>query len=209
MTSLLHNLGLSPTLSIHDVYSLTDPTLLSLVPRPAHALLLVFPTSATYEAHRAAEDSTRDDYAGSGPDEPVMWFRQTIGNSCGLMALLHAAANGSAKDFIDPSSTLGTLVAAAAPLPPTQRASLLYNSPALESAHQAAAQQGDSVAPAAAADIDLHYVAFVAAGGRLWELDGSRKGPLDRGPIEGDALCEEALERGPGRFLEREREGGE
>lgn len=29
-----------------------------------------------------------------------MWFRQTIGNSCGLMALLHAAANGSAKDFI-------------------------------------------------------------------------------------------------------------
>ncbi|KFY94614.1 hypothetical protein V500_03123 [Pseudogymnoascus sp. VKM F-4518 (FW-2643)] len=33
MTSLLHNPGLSPTLSLHDVYSLTDPALLSFVPQ--------------------------------------------------------------------------------------------------------------------------------------------------------------------------------
>jgi hypothetical protein len=52
-------------------------------------------------------------------------------------------------------------------------------------------------------------VAFVAAGGRLWELDGSRTGPLDRGPIDGDALCEEALEKGPRAFMERETAGGE
>ncbi|KFX95929.1 hypothetical protein O988_05556 [Pseudogymnoascus sp. VKM F-3808] len=209
MTSLLHTLGLSSTLAIHDVYSINDPDLLSFVPRPAYALLLVFPTNDTYEAFRVAEDSTIEAYTGSGPDEPVMWFRQTIGNACGLMALLHAAANGGAKDFIDPSSTLGTLFAAATPLPPTERAALLYNSAALEAAHQASAQQGDSVAPPATDDIDLHYVAFVAAGGRLWELDGSRTGPLDRGPIDGDALCEEALEKGPRAFMEREKAGGE
>lgn len=60
------------------------------------------------------------------------------------------------------------------------------------------------MALAAEADIDLHYVAFVVVQGRLWELDGSRTGPLDRGPVGGDALCEEAVEKGPRRFIERE-----
>ena len=55
MTTLIHTLGVSPALSIHDVYSLTDPDLLSFIPRPALAVLLVFPVSASYESHRLAE----------------------------------------------------------------------------------------------------------------------------------------------------------
>jgi ubiquitin carboxyl-terminal hydrolase L3 len=47
-----------------------------------------------------SEDSSREEYSGSGDKEPVVWFRQTIGNSCGLMALLHAATNGAARDYI-------------------------------------------------------------------------------------------------------------
>lgn len=100
MTQLIHNLGLSPSLSFHDVFGIDDPSLLSFVPRPASALLLVFPVSKTYEQHRMSEDSSREEYSGSGEKEPVVWFRQTIGNSCGLMALLHAATNGAARDYI-------------------------------------------------------------------------------------------------------------
>jgi hypothetical protein len=35
-----------------------------------------------------------------GKEGGVLWFRQTIRNSCGLMALLHAAGNGSAREFV-------------------------------------------------------------------------------------------------------------
>ena len=100
MTHLLQNLGLSTTLSLHDVFSLTDPSLLEFVPRPASALLLVFPVSEGYEKYRREEDEGVDEYQGKGDGEEVTWFRQTIGNSCGLMALLHAAGNGSARDFV-------------------------------------------------------------------------------------------------------------
>jgi ubiquitin carboxyl-terminal hydrolase L3 len=106
MTALAHKLGLSESLSFHDVFSIEDPDLFSLVPRPASALLLVFPVSKSYEAYRADEDSKRPVYEGKGGDQPVIWYRQTIGNACGLMGLLHAVSNGSAQQLISTSTSL-------------------------------------------------------------------------------------------------------
>lgn len=100
MTQLVHRLGLAETLSFHDVFGIDDPSLLAFVPRPASALLLVFPVSKTYEEHRMREDGGREVYTGKGEQESVWWCRQTIGNSCGLMALLHAATNGMARDYV-------------------------------------------------------------------------------------------------------------
>ena len=100
MTTLIHKLGVSKGLGVHDVYSLTDPDLLAFIPRPALAVLLVFPVSAAYESHRLAEDTLNEDYKGKGADEPVMWWRQTIRNACGLMGLLHAVSNGAAREMI-------------------------------------------------------------------------------------------------------------
>lgn len=100
MTTLLHKLGLSNALQIHDVYSISDPELLAFIPRPALALLLVFPVSAVYESQRMAEDAPLPEYSGKGEDEPVIWFKQTIRNACGLMGLLHAVSNGPARGFI-------------------------------------------------------------------------------------------------------------
>lgn len=73
------------------------------MPRPASALLLVFPVSEVYEKYRREEDEGVQEYEGKGEGEEVTWFRQTIGNSCGLMALLHAAGNGSAREFVGES----------------------------------------------------------------------------------------------------------
>ena len=44
----------------------------------------------------------------------------------------------------------------------------------------------------------------------MWELDGRRKGPLDRGELgaNDDVLSEKALELGPKRFMKREEEVG-
>ena len=106
MSSLVHKLGLSSDLAWHDVYSIDDPSLLAFVPRPAHALLLVFPTSSAYEKARSEEDEPLSHYSGTGPEEEVLWFKQTIGNACGLMGLLHAACNGMTRDLIGTLSSL-------------------------------------------------------------------------------------------------------
>lgn len=211
MTSMLHKLGLSPALQFHDVYSIDDPELLAFVPRPAYALLLVFPVSDTYEKFRQEEDGDKPEYAGSGDAEEVVWYKQTIGNACGLIGLLHGVSNGAARAQVQKDSELDKLISKAVPLKPRERAELLEETEALETAHQAAAQTGDSAPPSADDSIDLHYVCFVKSGkGDLWEMDGRRKGPLNRGllPEDEDVLGPTALEKGVKAFLEREEQAG-
>ncbi|EPE04819.1 ubiquitin carboxyl-terminal hydrolase [Ophiostoma piceae UAMH 11346] len=207
MTGLLHRLGVAPTLAVHDVFSLTEPDMLAFVPRPAMALLLVFPISEAYEKHRVTEDADCELYLGKGPQEPVLWFRQTIRNACGVMGLLHATANGPARNFVEDGSPLDTLLKRAVDLGPEDRAKLLETDTALAQAHLAAAERGDTAAPEAGDDIDLHYVCFVKTDdGTLWELDGRRKGPISRGQLgaDDDVLSEKALQWGPLAFLNRE-----
>jgi len=60
------------------------------------------------------------------------------------------------------------------------------------------AVQGDSAVPEdPEGEVDFHYVCFVRSDvdGHLYEMDGDRKGPLDRGPLEGvDILSGRALQ---------------
>lgn len=210
MTSLIHNLGISPALAFHDVYSLDDPELLSFVPRPALALLLVFPVTKTYDEARRAEDADKEYYTGKGDDEPVVWFPQTIKNACGMMGVLHGVLNGETRSHITPGSALDKLLKEALPLDAHGRAHLLETTPELESAHQSAASDGQTVAPDANDEIETHYIAFVksAKDGHLYELDGSRKGPLDRGALaeDEDVLSENAL-KAVKAFIAREQGG--
>jgi len=113
--------------------------------------------------------------------------------------------------ILDPTSDLSTLLKSAIPLKAVPRADLLYESQALESAHQSAASKGDTAAPSAETKVDLHYVCFVkSTNNHLWELDGRRKGPLDRGLLgrDEDVLSENALALGVKSFLKREEEAG-
>lgn len=99
-TQLIHKLGVSSSLAFHDVLSIDDPDLLAFTPRPALALVLVFPTSTIYEEQKAREEASTEIYQGSGEGESVMWFKQTIHNACGLYGILHAVSNGEARKAI-------------------------------------------------------------------------------------------------------------
>ena len=108
-------------------------------------------------------------------------------------------------------SSLARLVSQALPLSPVDRAKLLESSPEIATAHAAAAIQGDTSAPTAEDSIDLHFVAFIkSANNNLWELDGRRKGPLNRGKIDeaDDALSDAAVKLGVRNFLKREEQAG-
>lgn len=93
---LAYNLGLSTRLFFTDVISLEEPV----TPHPVYAIILIFPTTPKYEQKKLAEEATREEYDGSGTEEPVMWFKQTINNACGLYGILHCVANGAVKSFI-------------------------------------------------------------------------------------------------------------
>jgi len=90
-------------------------------------------------------------------------------------------------------------------LSPLERAKVLETTDLFASAHAEAAAGGQTAAPDAALDTDLHFTAFVKAPSaaeravhgvsakpdmRLIELDGSRAGPIDHGP------CHDVLEVG-------------
>ena len=99
-TQLIHELGVSPPLAFYDVLSIDDPELLAMVPRPVHALVLVFITSPAFYRDKEVGQALQECYSGSGENEPVIWYKQTIYNACGLYGILHAISNGKAKEFI-------------------------------------------------------------------------------------------------------------
>ncbi|CRK27715.1 hypothetical protein BN1708_014934, partial [Verticillium longisporum] len=111
-----------------DVWTLEDTN--ELLSVPVLALVLVFPTTPAYDARAEADDADADDWmvTHQEEDEDAMWFKQTIHNACGLYAILHALANGRAKDFIQPGSVLDTLFSITAPMDPAQAAMVLETS---------------------------------------------------------------------------------
>ncbi|OTA52800.1 ubiquitin carboxyl-terminal hydrolase [Hypoxylon sp. EC38] len=209
MNQLAEKLGLSSDLSFYDVWSLDEPELLAHIPRPALALLVILPFTPAWDKDRQAEDAGKGDYEGHGPDEPVIWFKQTIGNACGSIGFLHCAINGPAAEYINPGSDLDKIRRDAIPLKMEERAEMLYNSIPFEEAHKSCVQLGDTV-PSNKEHLGQHFVAFVKANGRLWELEGSRKGPLDRGVLEDDedVLSPKALDLGMRRVIRLEQEAG-
>ncbi|KAF2119532.1 hypothetical protein BDV96DRAFT_567776 [Lophiotrema nucula] len=181
-TELVHKLGVSETVAFHDVFSLEDPDLLAIVPRPVYALVLVFPTTEKYLKWVAEADD------GSAEKDAVVFFEQTINNACGLYALLHAISNGKARGLIGEGSLMSRLLEKCTPLGTDERALALEDSQELESAYSSVARKGDTKAPDNPEDdVDFHYNAFVKShNGHLFLLDGDRKRPVDLGPIGAD-----------------------
>jgi ubiquitin carboxyl-terminal hydrolase L3 len=211
MNLLAKKLGLSDSLAFYDVYSLDEPDLLSHIPRPAYALLVIIPLTPAWHCDREAEDQKMTEYEGHGSREPVVWFQQTIGDACGSYGLLHCAINGPATSFIQPGSALEQIRRDAIPLKMKQRAELLYNNEAFEEAHQSVANLGDTATLPADSPEGGHFVSFVKADdGHLWELEGSRLGPLDRGKLKDDedVLSPAALERGLKRIIMLDQDAG-
>ncbi|WFD21835.1 ubiquitinyl hydrolase 1 [Malassezia equina] len=166
-------LGLDRTkYAFHDVFGL-DEELLAMVPAPVEAVLFLFPLTPATEAEREQEKAASDDH--------LLWFKQTIGNACGTIGLLHAVANSRARAALQAGSPLATLLDKAPSLTPEERTRVIAESHDLQQTHASLAAQGQSEAPAADEDVDLHFVAFVrSASGALIELDGRRSGPIVR-----------------------------
>ena len=74
--------------------------------------------------------------------------------------------------------------------------SSLCKNPTLPNPHSSkpspAANKGDTRPPGEDEAVDLHFVAFVETGGRLWELDGRKIAPVDHGATTKEGLLKDA-----------------
>jgi ubiquitin carboxyl-terminal hydrolase L3 len=172
-----------------DVYGL-DEEMLSMVNGPVHALILVFPVTDLTEAASKAQDE-----AMQAPDPCPFFLKQTIGNACGTIALLHLAGNSQGTLDIRAGSFLDLFLKGTAEMTPDARGKYLESPPAgslsIEELHKTAAAQGDSADPGDE-ESNLHFVTMMLSNGRLMMFDGRRKYPVDCGPSSPDTLLKDA-----------------
>ncbi|MES1907719.1 MAG: hypothetical protein MHM6MM_000781 [Cercozoa sp. M6MM] len=194
MTSYCHKLGMKKDFAFHDVFG-TDPELLAFVPTPVRAVLLLFPITEASEKFRAeeAQNQPADQGEHTNGDDGVFWMKQTVGNACGTMGLLHALANN--RDAIDDSegNFLSRFFSQADTMDESERAAALEQQEELEEAHGDAAVQGQSAVPEDL-NVLLHFTCFVHHNGRLVECDGRKSGPIDHGTTSPDTLLVDSVE---------------
>jgi ubiquitin carboxyl-terminal hydrolase L3 len=75
----------------HDVFGLDDE-LLGLVPQPCVAILLLFPINQKFKKYEEQE-TERIHKEGQICSDEVFFIKQTIGNACGTIGMLHALGN--------------------------------------------------------------------------------------------------------------------
>jgi ubiquitin carboxyl-terminal hydrolase L3 len=90
-------------------------------------------------------------------------------------------------------SFLSRFLATTAPLDAHGRADALAADDSLDAAHAAAAEQGQTAAPEADDEVNLHFVAFVHVDGGLYELDGRKPAPVRHGGSSADTLLADAV----------------
>lgn len=171
-TEFAHSLGLDQSYGFVDIYSLSDPDVLGFVPRPVKALILLFPLNDTFESEKNSVHQGSESQNSISSDPPI-WFKQTIKNACGLYGLLHSLANN--KELLKLDSKLMQFIESDGK--PDGR----YDDTAaddfvvsLSEQHADKFEQGQTEAPSASDDVDLHFITFVEHKGKLYELDGRR-----------------------------------
>ncbi|KAI1262305.1 ubiquitin C-terminal hydrolase L3 [Xylariaceae sp. FL1019] len=200
-TELIHRLGVSKNLSFFDLLTLSasDTYLLSFIPRPAHALILVIPAPMGYAKELDVVEKDIPHHDKSGDEEDAMFYRQTIVNACGLYAILHAVSNGDTRKSVEPGSHIDQLISRCMPLKREERIASLESDDQLEAAHASVASRGDTAPPPDPTyEPQQAYMTFTKSSktGHLHQLEGCRRGPIDLGvtlDYGEDMLSEKAL----------------
>ncbi|MXQ93593.1 hypothetical protein E5288_WYG018893 [Bos mutus] len=204
MTNTVHflkQLGLHPNWQFVDVYGM-DPELLSMVPRPVCAVLLLFPITEKYEVFRTEEEE-KIKSQGQDVTSSVYFMKQTISNACGTIGLIHAIANNKDKMHFESGSTLKKFLEESASMSPEERARYLENYDAIRVTHETSAHEGQTEAPNIDEKVDLHFIALVHVDGHLYELDGRKPFPINHGETSDETLLEDAIEVCK-KFMERD-----
>uniref|UniRef100_A0A4W6EJD2 Ubiquitin carboxyl-terminal hydrolase n=1 Tax=Lates calcarifer TaxID=8187 RepID=A0A4W6EJD2_LATCA len=191
---MMSKLGVGENWRFVDVLGLEGDQL-SAVPKPCCALMLLFPLTQQHDSFRQQQTDK------VAEDSDVYFLKQTITNSCGTIALLHAAANNKSKLTFDGDSALKKFLDETAKMSADDRAKQLENNKPIREAHNDVAAQGQCRPEAD--KVNFHFIAFVNVNGQLYEFDGRMNGPVNHGDTKDDSFITDAAKVCRG-FMERE-----
>ncbi|KAI0237960.1 Ubiquitin carboxyl-terminal hydrolase isozyme L3 [Lamellibrachia satsuma] len=160
MNKYVHTLGVPGKFQFVDVWGL-DPDLLMMVPKPVLAVLLLYPITPQSEKEIFGEEVK---------DADTYFIKQTIGNACGTMGLIHAILGNTGRIQLDASKHLSEFFEKTKSMTPEERGQYLETDTAFSEAHESSAQEGQTEAPARDKKIDLHFVAFIQRDGKVYEM---------------------------------------
>ncbi|KYO45923.1 ubiquitin carboxyl-terminal hydrolase isozyme L1 isoform A [Alligator mississippiensis] len=182
---VLSRLGVAPGWRFVDVLGLEEDSLSS-VPRPACALLLLFPLTEQHENFRKQQiENIKDKEVSS----KVYFVKQTVSNSCGTIGLIHAVANNQDKVMFNEGSALKKFLNETADLSAEERAKSLGTNKAIQEVHNAVAQEGQCRVDD---NVNFHFILFVNVDGNLYELDGRMPFPVNHGTSSDDLLLKDS-----------------
>lgn len=156
---------------LDELYSLDDDTLASM--GHIHGLIFLF--------------KWQKPPAGAAPptisEDPTIYFaNQTVNNACATQALIQILLN---KEDIEIGPELAQLKDFTADMPADMRGEAISNSESIRSAHNSFSHQGFvSIEDPNQKEGDaFHFVGYIEKNGRLIELDGLQRGPIDHGEV--------------------------
>ncbi|KAI4364836.1 hypothetical protein MLD38_020875 [Melastoma candidum] len=184
MNQFLWGLGLpQDEAECFDVYGFDDE-LLEMVPKPVLAVLFLFPITPQSEEERIQQETNVKE-----PSSNVYFMKQTVGNACGTIALLHALGNIRSRISLTNGSYFDRFFKSTSNMDPLQRATFLENDRDMEVAHSVAATAGETEA---LENVETHFICFACVDGELYELDGRKSGPIVHGPSTPSQLLQDA-----------------
>jgi ubiquitin carboxyl-terminal hydrolase L3 len=184
MNQFLWGLGLAMReVECFDVYGF-DEELLEMVPKPVLAVLFLYPITSKTEEERIMQEN-----ANKEPNSKVYFMKQTVGNACGTIGLLHAIGNITSEIKLSDGSFLDKFYKSTASMDPLERAAFLENDIEMEVAHSVAATAGETEATD---NVDTHFICFSCVDGELYELDGRKSGPISHGASSPENLLKDA-----------------
>ncbi|XP_038903625.1 ubiquitin carboxyl-terminal hydrolase 3-like [Benincasa hispida] len=187
MNQFLWGLGLpEDEAECTDVYGLDDE-LLNMVPKPVLAVLFLYPITQKSEEERLQQEKdAKKDYS-----DQVYFMKQTVGNACGTIGLLHAIGNITPEIKLSEGSFLDRFFKSTRNMDPMERAAFLERDNEMEVAHSVAATAGNTAAPE---NVDTHFICFSCVDGKLYELDGRKSEPISHGPSSPSSLLQDAAQ---------------
>ena len=155
MNAYVEKMGLDTSAySFHDVFS-TEDWAIEMVPKPVVAVVMLFPIKEKTEEHRL-EEQTRIESSGQVVSPNVYYMKQTVGNACGTVGILHAVGNARSTVSITPDSYLDRLYTRTATMSPDEIAADIEADNEIEATHTSAAEEGQSHQEEG--EINTHFV---------------------------------------------------
>ena len=163
---------------------------MEMIPQPVLGVMFLYQCTPVQVAFKNTQADQLDPTAV--PNE-IFYMKQFAQNACGTIALFHIILNSMPNhaDMVTPNSYLTKFLSEAQTQAPEDRGKTFEKNEEIKTEHKGASQQGQT---AAQSDADSHFIAFIPHNGRLWELDGMKKCPVNMGPCSQEEFLAKACE---------------